>query len=737
LPHPLYIAFIWHQHQPYYLDPVSGEYSLPWVRLHATKDYLHMVELLQAYPRVRQTFNLVPSLIEQLDGYASGYYQDRCLRLSRTPVPALSPQDRVFVLSLFFSINWHRILSRYPRYQQLLQLRDEAHGDPAAFSDADLQDLIAWFNLAWIDPNWLERDATLRALVEKGRDFSPAEVQTILDRHLEIMRRVIPAHRALQDRGQIEVCTSPYYHPILPLLIDSQSAREASPRLPLPAINYAHPEDAAEQIRQGLELYRATFGRPCRGLWPPEGAVSQATIELLASEGLHWCASDEDILARSLGASITRDEFGHVTNPRLLYQPYRHRTPAGQEITLIFRDHVLSDRIGFVYSHVDGREAAADLLHRLRRIRENLNDPETPYLVSIILDGENCWEEYEHNGDVFLQTLYQGLTDDPDLETVTVSDYLERFPPRREIERVAAGSWIGGHLETWIGEPLQNQAWELLARTRQQLLNWQNDYLLADLQTLAEAWRSIYVAQGSDWFWWYYSRNQSNEDLLFDRLFRAHLGHVYRVMGQPVPDWLAVPIQAQTAGSARPVRGPITPELTASDVVSMAWDAAGYRNGGGGTMQPAQAEPGLRRVYYGYDTANLYLRAESTQEIWRDTVRLYLHARHPGDPATGEVRLAQTRPDIAPADVGFQWELVVPAYDAPPVLNQADGQGHWQPVAVRPEVARGNRCLEIRIPRRELGLRSGDYVGLRLTLTGDDRLLDALPRHGHIGFTLP
>jgi alpha-amylase/alpha-mannosidase (GH57 family) len=740
--HPLYIAFVWHQHQPCYLDPATGEYSLPWVRLHATKDYLHMAELLQAYPRVRQTFNLVPSLIEQLNGYATGEYQDPCLRISRTPVGRLSARDRTFVLDFFFSINWNRILSHYPRYQQLLRLRNESGGNPAAFSDADLRDLITYFNLGWIDPNWLERDDVLRGLVEKQRGFSPVDVQAILDKHLEILRQVLPTHRELQDRGQIEVCTSPYYHPILPLLIDSQSAREASPWLSLPATNYTHPEDAAEQIRRALDLYQTTFGRSCRGMWPPEGAVSQAAVELMASEDLHWCASGEDVLARTLNTSVTRDEYGHVTNPRFLYQPYRCRTApalsgaegAGHGLTIIFRDQVLSDRIGFVYGHVNGHDAAGDLIHRLHRIRENLNDPETPYLVSIILDGENCWEEYEHNGDVFLQALYRGLSEDPVLEAVTVSEYLDRFPPRQEIPRVAAGSWIGGSLETWIGEPLQNRAWELLARTRQQLLDWQGDYLLADMQTLAEAWHSLYVAQGSDWFWWYYSRNTSNEDAFFDRLFRAHLGHVYRLMGQPVPDWLAVPIQAQSEGAERPIRGLITPELTASEVASAAWDRAGYRSSSTGTMQRAQTGSGLRRAYYGYDAEHLYVRVETSHEIWRDFVGLYLHTPH--GPASHGVRFAETRHDIAPADARFQWELAIPAYDEPPVLSRADDQGHWHRAAAAPTVVRGNRCAEVRVPRDVLELRPGDHVGLRITLAHDGRLVDVLPSTGHIGFTL-
>ncbi|MBU0490672.1 MAG: glycoside hydrolase [Chloroflexi bacterium] len=734
--YPLYVAFVWHQHQPYYLDPVSGEYSLPWVRLHATKDYLHMLEVLQAYPTIHQTINLVPSLIEQLDDYATGRRQDQCQRISRTPVEQLTPRDRAFVLSFFFSINWHRVLCQYPRYQQLLQLRHDTGGDASVWSDADLRDLIAYFNLAWIDPNWLERDEVLRRLVEKERDFSPADVQAILDKHQEILRRVLPAHRELQDRGQIEISASPYYHPILPLLIDSRSAREASPHLPLPDTIYAHPEDAAEQIRRGQALYQATFGRPCRGLWPSEGAVSQSAIELIAGERLRWCASDEDILARSLGVGIYRDEYAHVTNPWVLYQPYRCHTVAG-DIDIVFRDHVLSDRIGFVYAHVNGHDAAGDLIHRLNRIRENLNDPGNPYLVSIILDGENCWEEYEHNGDVFLHALYRGLAQDPNLQTVTVSEYLDRFAPRQEILRVAAGSWIGGNMETWIGEPLQNRGWELLARTRQHLLDWQVTYPLADLQTLAEAWQSLYVAQGSDWFWWYYSRNTSNEDALFDRLFRDHLGHVFQVMGQAVPDWLG--IQAPAAEADRSIRGPITPELRAADTASPAWGPAGYCGAGGsGTMQRAQTGPRLRGVYYGYGPQNLYVRIETSGEIWRDLVGLYWHTGEAGGPANTQVRFAGTRPDLAPAHaVLYQWELVVPAYDEGPALNRADGNDYWHRTDHAPAVARGHNSAEVRIPRQVLELRPGDRVGLRVTLARDGQLTDVLPLVTDIEFTVP
>ncbi len=526
---PLYLAFLWHMHQPYYI--VGRRASLPWVRLHAIKNYLHMAELLLDYPRIHATFNLVPCLLEQIVACLEGSVSDHHLDLSRKG--EWSPQEGRYLLANFFNVDGETIRV-YPRYHELWQLRKEGH----PFSDHDYRDLTAWFNLVWIDSRWLERDEVLRSLVEKGRGFTAADVEAILAKQMEMMERIIPLYRELEEGGQVELTTSPYYHPILPLLVASQSAREASPELQVPP--FSHPEDAAEQIRQALEFHRLTFGQEPQGLWPPEGAVGEGVLPLLAGK-VRWIASDEEVLAKSLGTAIERDEGGQVVRPEVLYQPYLLEN--APSLAILFRDRYLSDRIGFVYENWSPKSAAEDLVAHLRHIKEGLPEDGRPYLVSIILDGENPWSKYEDNGDPFLRHLYSLLSHDEEIQTVTVSEYLSRHPPQEKIGHLSTGSWIDHNLETWIGEPAQNQAWEYLRRTREALLSWQRDYAPADIETMGRAWQEIYAAEGSDWFWWYFSRNESPEEAILDKTFRGHLANVFTLMGVPVPDWLKEPIE--------------------------------------------------------------------------------------------------------------------------------------------------------------------------------------------------
>ncbi|HAL61728.1 MAG TPA: glycoside hydrolase family 57, partial [Chloroflexi bacterium] len=415
---PLYLAFLWHMHQPYYI--LSGHASLPWVRLHAIKNYLHMAELLRDYPRIHATFNLVPSLLEQIIAYLEGSISDRHLDLSRKG--HWSPQEGRYLLANFFNLDEERIRV-YPRYYELWQLREE--GRP--FSDHDLRDLVAWFNLAWIDSRWLEKDEVLRSLVEQGRGFTAADVEAILAKQMEMMERIIPLYQELEEGGQVELITSPYYHPILPLLVDSHSAREASPELQVPP--FSHPEDAAEQIRRALEFHRLTFKEPA-GLWPPEGAVGEEILPLLAGK-VSWVASDEEILAKSLGTTIERDEEGRVIDPQILYQPYLLQN--APSLAIVFRDRYLSDRIGFVYENWPPESAAEDLVAHLHHIKERLPEDGPPYLVSIILDGENPWSKYEDNGDPFLRHLYSLLSQEEEIQTIAVSDYLAHHQPREKI----------------------------------------------------------------------------------------------------------------------------------------------------------------------------------------------------------------------------------------------------------------------------------------------------------------
>ena len=707
--YPLYVAFVWHMHQPTYKDALTGEYVLPWVRLHGAKDYLHMAQVLADFPRIHATFNFVPSLVEQLLEYAGGQARDRWLELSLKET--WTREEREFLLTHFFSIDREKVIRRHSRYGQLLELRNQAQGNPDAFTEADLRDLTAWFNLAWMDPNWLEGDETLRALVEKGEGFTLADIRTIADRQREIIGRILPFYRQLQSRGQIELTTSPYYHPVLPLLVDSNSAREASPDLPLPHPPFAHPEDAAEQIRRAIAFHREHFGRDPQGMWPPEGAVGQGMLHLVP-RSIRWLASDEGVLARSLGIHIQRDEHGHVSNPEVLYQPYRLGASSTQQ-AIIFRDRVLSDRIGFVYKGWAGREAAEDLVGRLHHIRAELGrslaDEEGPYLVSIILDGENCWDGYEHNGDIFLRRLYALLSDDPTLRTVTVSEYLAEHPPRQAIDRLFTGSWINHNLETWIGEAAQNRAWEVLALVRERLVAWQREHP-REVSALERAWRTIHIAEGSDWFWWYYRHNRSEQVPLFDALFRAHLRAVYRLLRLPFPTWLEVPI-------------PTSLHLPPMSLVPSAT----------GAMQ--RGETIIRRLSYGYDPANLYLLLETREPLASTFVGVYF-AVAGAQQTNASPRYAGLDPVGGPPDLGLAWEVALGPERGEAQLSRADGQGSWQAVASVDQVALGESALELSLPLRELGLRPGDVVGLLVILARDGVLIEALPSVGCHRFEL-
>jgi alpha-amylase/alpha-mannosidase (GH57 family) len=713
-------------HQPYYKDTITGEYSLPWARLHALKDYLHMAEMVAEQPDAHVTFNYVPCLVEQLQEYADGRAIDHCLAL--TLQESWSAEDKAFMLSLFFSINIERFIKRYPRYWQLYELAQRAENQAELFSDAYYRDLAAWFNLIWIDRALLEQDETLRMLVEKGRNFSPSDLKVIIAKQREIIARVLPRYRELESRGQIEISASPYYHPILPLLADLRSAREASPRLRLPSLKFAYPEDALEQLRRGASAHERYFGRRPRGVWPSEGSVGQQVISLIQrANGFTWIASDEGILANSLNTPIQRDAYGHVLNPRFLYRPYRLQVDAlSHPLQIVFRDIVLSDRIGFVYKHMSAADAANDLIQRLQTIRHNLNDTQYPYLVPIILDGENCWEEYEDNGTPFLRALYQRLAHEPGIKSVTLSEYLDKHPATETIPRLFSGSWINHNLETWIGEEAQNRAWEYLARTRQWLTSWQHENSLTDLRTLETAWEEVYIAEGSDWFWWYYSRNHPAGENLFDHDFRRHLRNVYQLMGVAHPTWLDSPIRlASSDERKKSVSGYVSPTLGIAEKASNQWQGAGYIEPETSTGAMQRAESGIRRLYYGYDQENLYFRIESAEDLSALFVGIYLSLPD-GQRANQRPRYTESVNNSQLPSAPYHKEIALRGWTEPVILSSAGGQEIWQQQMTL-SARLDSHIGEVKTPLSALDVQMGDLVSLVLVVAKDDRIIQTLP----------
>ena len=710
------LAFLWHQHQPYYPDDVAGDNPMPWVRLHGVKDYYGMARHLLEFPEMRCTINLVPSLLVQLQAYTDRQATDQFLQVARKPADGLSEADCLFLLDQFFMANTEQLIRPFRRYAELHLRRgfgrNTAREALRRFKEADLRDLQVWFNLAWVHPLAVERDEGLKALLQKERHFTEAEKNGLLDKHLEILREIVPLHRQLAESGQVELTTTPFYHPILPLLLDKKLAREALPEIKLPRFAGGYPEDAAVQVRRAVEYHTQVFGRAPQGMWPAEGSVCQTMISLLAEHGIRWIATDEEVLSQSTNGFVCRDNRGHVRNADHLYRPY-HAAESGRELAIVFRDHALSDLIGFHYQRSDPTLAAEDFLGKLRAIGEAIPG-ETPALVSVILDGENCWEHYPGGGVAFLRGLYDRCCRAGDIKPVKIGEHLARHPPRDTLPRLFAGSWINHNFAIWIGHDEDNTAWDALHQAR--------EYLTAatakSQAVLQRAWEELYIAEGSDWFWWYGDDHSSAQDALFDYLFRKHLQNIYLLLGETPPPALGRPI------SRRGQRTLHTQPRAFLDVkidgrrTFFEWIAAGHfacRNERG-TMAQATRGP-IRDVYFGFNPRALLVRVDfegpaRTALAEYEVLRLGFL-----DPPGREVRvtnLSGPQPLIELRDAGGS------VLATPPVLE----------VGI-------DRVAELAVPFAVLGVQVEQPIQFYVELLHGGQSRDRAPAEGAINLTCP
>ncbi len=616
------VALLWHMHQPYYEDLVTHEHILPWVRLHALKDYYGMVALLREFPDVRMTFNLVPSLLIQLEAFAEDRAHDRYLDLGLTPAENLSEQDAAFIVQNFFHAQRQRMIEIYPRYAELFSRRGaiataaDAKKAARRFGLDDLRDLQVWQKLAWIDPLYLDADDRVRALVAKQRNFSEADKILLRSVELELLNAVIPAYREAAGRQQIEISTSPFYHPILPLLCDTDVYKRTHPESRLPRRRFMHPEDAVEQLTRAADCHERLFGARPVGLWPSEGSVSDAMVPLVAQAGFQWMATDEEVLARTLNTAFGRDSSGFPNQPDRLYRPYTVAV-GDARVACAFRDHTLSDLIGFVYAGWPADAAADDFVGRLaeagRRYAARTGGGEA--VIPIVLDGENAWEHFAGGGRPFLRALYERLSRHPEIRTVTMAEACQGGGP--QLSGIFPGSWIDANFYIWIGHQDDQRGWSQLADAREAL-----DTSSAGVEpaALARARDEVLIAEGSDWFWWYGDDHSSEHDLEFDDLFRRHLRNAYRLLQKPVPDELFVSnISAGTTSLCHtPPTARLAPTIDGEDTSYFEWLGAGcveVREVVGAMHQTERHAPLVTLVRYGFDAERLYIRLDGTRPV--------------------------------------------------------------------------------------------------------------------------
>ena len=702
---PLCLAILWHMHQPDYGNVQTGEIDLPWTRFHAVKDYYDMAALAAASPGLRLTINVVPSLMDQLDTYGKRRARETYAELTRRSASELEERDKRFLLKSFFQMPWDRMLDPYPRYRELVDKR----GDPDSggeyphglrrYTVRDYRDLQTWFNLAWCGAT-LRSKPVIAALLAKGRNFTEEDKQALLNEQSSFIAGILPYYRSLQDASRVELSVTPYYHPILPLLCDSRSAREALPGIDLPRNQFSYPQDAREHLSRARTRYREAFGREPEGMWPSEGAISDATLQLARDAGFRWLASDEGVLANSLSKNGRDPASEPVT-----WKFSAWRWGLGRKgPSIFFHDHGLSDLIGFTYAKWKADRAADDFMHRLRDIHAAMPDDGRHYVVSVILDGENAWEHYPENGSEFLDLLYRRIAGSDFVRPVTFSEYLELEPHRESLPSVQAGSWIYSTLSTWLGHPEKNRAWDVLAAARSFL----QAHEARDAAAREAAFREMMIAEGSDWFWWYGDDHPTQNAAEFDRLFRTHVKNVYRFLGENSPADLDIPIKkAEIRSHFRNPVHTITPVIDGRVTDYFEWLSAGFASPAGGESMHRSRQC-IEKVYFGYDDGQFYVRVDPSSR------------KGGGLPAAARLQLQF----VAPCDFQVTLERVA--------------EREWRcrlpgtQAATPPAAYAVGRVIEFAVPFASVGLPGGGEARFAVTILEGDQELERFPTSGFL-----
>jgi len=711
----LSIAFYWHMHQPMYQLSPMGDFLMPWVRLHAVKDYLDMVLILEKFENIKLNFNLVPILLDSLINYGEKGFHDIHSRLTIMNVAEFSPEDKKFVLKNFFDSNYETMILPSENYNKLYQKYiANPEKDINMFSNQEYSDLMALFNLSWFDPIYKNMYPKLKNLIKKGKNYTQEDRIDIIEIQRQIIRKIIPTYKQFLENGRIEITTSPYFHPILPILLDIKNIKKSHDD-DLPN-NLNMESDAKMQTEMALDKIEKLFGKRPKGVWPSEHSISPKELDLFSELGIKWTISDEGILSNSINHEFVRDFKGYLEDPYLLLKSYKYHAK-NSDIRLIFRESVIPNLISFEYYNHDSVAAANDLYDRLKIIQSKLlSSPDENHLLTIAMDGENCWENYTHDGNIFLSTIYKLISDDPSLETVLISDYLENDTPRK-LNKVASGSWINRNFKLWIDEPLKNLAWTYLKHVKDDFLEYAKKN--PNHPNIPLARKELFICEGSDWFWWYGEPNDSGRDNLFDFIFREHLKNIYLYLGMEAPAFLDNPLTTAIAKPSRYPKGEFTPMVKGTELDEDLWLNAGCIDIPDG---PVLKETKLfDRICFGYDKDNMYFRLYINQynkELAAErhyVNQIYIYTRNQNKKHNlSPVRVIHKTDNLIPlAKEKFHNEIQISMHNGEINLTRlakATAQNLWIISSSKNLTTIFDKVVDISIPFDDLDINHGETV---------------------------
>lgn len=700
-------------HQPVYQLTPTGDYLMPWVRLHAVKDYLDMVLILEKFPKIKLNFNLVPVLLDSLIDYGENDLHDIHSRLTITDVEDLTADDKEFIINNFFDANFHSMVlpsEEYNRLYQKYQLNPE--NDINMFSNQEYSDLMALFNLAWFDPIYKNIYPELKKLIKKGKDYTTEDRIKIIDIQRDIIRKIIPTYKKFSDEGRIEITTSPYYHPILPILLDIKSIKKSSEN-DLPT-NLKMELDARMQTEMALDRMENIFGKRPRGIWPSEHCISSKELGLFKELGVDWTISDEGILSNSINFEFVRDFRGYLEDPYHLLKSYKYKDDG---VNIIFRDSVIPNLIGFEYPNHPAESAANDLYDRIKVAQSKLlSSPDENHLITIAMDGENCWENYTADGSTFLSTIYSLIENDPSLETVLISDYLDK-DIQKPLNKISSGSWVNRNFKLWIDEPLKNLAWTYLKQVRDDFSAYVKQNPLNP--NIEAARRELFICEGSDWFWWYGEPNDSGRDNIFDYIFREHLKNIYLFLGLEVPQYLDTPLLSAITKPSRYPKGEFTPVMDGKEKDDENWLNAGCIKIPDGPV--LKEDKFYDKICFGYDKDNLYLRfyineyLKDTPSMSKRVNQMYVYMRNQSrKQSLSPIRIIQKTESLLPiSKEKFHNEMQISIYDGEinlVRLVKAIPNNLWAVTSSKEIKAVYDKVVDISIPFENLGVEPGEVL---------------------------